>query len=309
MFLVGEIGLRIYIDYRYSENNFKNIKYHEGSSLYYRETLIDSELSYLTNYPLNKDRFRDYNYSYKKADDIIRIAVVGDSQTFGLGIEELDYIFPKILEEKLNKNSNQKFEVMNFGWAGLNFLDIFWLIKYRVKEYNPDYILYAFFPNDLEFSRINTNVNYCYLFSNPNSYVVNYLNRKLDNMLINIYGNYNETTYPFYISKINKHNYHSHECLKNVLKKIKRLSEENFKFIIFSIPHQREENEFDKEISSNLQKLTEKYDIITIYHFKESFWNSTSDNEQYIFNQDTHYNEKAHLIFSNILYEYIKNET
>ena len=37
----------------------------------------------------NKHGYRDYEYSLKKSEDVFRILVIGDSQTFGSGIKNL----------------------------------------------------------------------------------------------------------------------------------------------------------------------------------------------------------------------------
>ena len=74
---------------------------------------------------INSHGFRDYEYNQKKPRDIYRIIVLGDSATYGYGIE-LEDTYPKILEVLLNSESkHKKFEVLNMGFAGFNLIDYY----------------------------------------------------------------------------------------------------------------------------------------------------------------------------------------
>ena len=69
----------------------------------------------------NSHGLRDKEYSYNKPDEIYRILVLGDSQTFGHGIKRLEDTWHKKLEVLLNKGfSNQKFEVIALAGEGWN---------------------------------------------------------------------------------------------------------------------------------------------------------------------------------------------
>ena len=74
-----------------------------------------------TNISYNKDGFRDKDYSFKKPDDVFRILIIGDSQTFGHGIDRLEDTYPKKLETRLNTVAgSNKFEVLSFARPGWN---------------------------------------------------------------------------------------------------------------------------------------------------------------------------------------------
>jgi hypothetical protein len=67
----------------------------------------------------NRDGFRDREYTIAKPRGKFRILAVGDSQTFGHGIEMLEDTFPKRLEKLLNQGmERQKFEVLSFARPG-----------------------------------------------------------------------------------------------------------------------------------------------------------------------------------------------
>jgi len=293
IFLIGEIGLRLYIDNKYSEENFKNLAFGDRTNLFRKE--------------IAKKRFRGYTYPNKKQENVTRIAIVGDSFTYSYGINNLNDTYPKILEQKLNKNSNEKYEVMNFGWRGLNIVDIYWVLKYEVIKYNPDYIIYGYYPNDAEFLISNINFNYCHLFSKSKRYLLTFLDEKIDNVYIRIFGAYLWKK-DFYYSRINSNNYYSNLCFKNILDKIhKETNSENIEFILFMIPHHHGSNDEDERINSLLSKTVNDLNISSIDSFYKMFWKSTNKDEKYWNDQD-HYNEKAHIIFSDILYNYTKNE-
>ncbi len=98
---------------------------------------------------INSDGFRDKEYSQAKPKNVFRIAVVGDSVTFGWR-QRLEDTYPKKLEQLLqtNPSANIQFEVLNFGIGGYNAEQEVELIKTKVLHYQPDLILIGFCPND-----------------------------------------------------------------------------------------------------------------------------------------------------------------
>ncbi|MGC8739083.1 MAG: SGNH/GDSL hydrolase family protein [Candidatus Hydrogenedens sp.] len=98
---------------------------------------------------INSDGFRDREFSREKPHHVFRIAVVGDSVTFGWR-QRLEDTYPKKLEQLLqaNNKTNTQIEVLNFGIGGYNAEQEVELIKTKVLNYNPDLILIGFCPND-----------------------------------------------------------------------------------------------------------------------------------------------------------------
>lgn len=101
---------------------------------------------------ISSEGLRDYFHGLEKKGSY-RIAVVGDSITFGLRVNET-WTYPKILERLLNHdllNKNQtsrKYEVFNFGIPGYGIREEAELIKTRVFDYNPNMIIIGYFLND-----------------------------------------------------------------------------------------------------------------------------------------------------------------
>jgi len=99
---------------------------------------------------LNTWRFREQEFELAKPDGIYRIAVIGDSITFGQGIEEEDR-FTNLLGKYLNeKNNKYRYEVLNFGRPGAETIDHIVVLKDLVLKANPDFILLQWFINDFE---------------------------------------------------------------------------------------------------------------------------------------------------------------
>lgn len=69
---------------------------------------------------INSYGFRDRNYKLEKREGIQRIIVLGDSVTFGTGME-LDDIYTEKLEELFNRNS-MRVEVLNLSLPGYDTL-------------------------------------------------------------------------------------------------------------------------------------------------------------------------------------------
>jgi len=98
-------------------------------------------------YRINQDGIRDRDYSRTKPAGTYRIAVLGDSNTFGLGVE-LEDTWPKQLEAELGKDGSP-IEVINFGVMGYNTTQEAERIQEKVLAYSPDLILIGYSLNDI----------------------------------------------------------------------------------------------------------------------------------------------------------------
>jgi hypothetical protein len=94
---------------------------------------------------LNLQGFRERAFAPVKAPGTYRIAVRGDSFTFGNGIRAADR-FTDLLQARLPAN----IEVLNFATPGANTLEHFDIIKNVILPLQPDFILLQWFVNDVE---------------------------------------------------------------------------------------------------------------------------------------------------------------
>ncbi len=102
------------------------------------------------NSAVNSHGFKDKEYSYQKPNNVFRILVLGDSQTSGQGINNLEDTWHKKLEFLMNKDlKDSKFEVISLAGNGWNTdTQLYELFKEGFK-YNPNLILIGFNHNDV----------------------------------------------------------------------------------------------------------------------------------------------------------------
>ncbi len=97
---------------------------------------------------LNDWGYREREFSAEKPTGVYRIAVVGDSLTYGQGIAEQDR-FSNLIELRLNRSASD-YEVLNFGRPGAETVDHLAVIGTIVGKVRPDFILLQWYVNDFE---------------------------------------------------------------------------------------------------------------------------------------------------------------
>lgn len=99
---------------------------------------------------INARGFRDRDYPDQPANDAVRLVCVGDSYTFGEGVEQ-EESYPKRLEELLSgpadQNSLPPMEVLNTGVAAHDISQILANLKHNGLKLNPDVVLVGFTLN------------------------------------------------------------------------------------------------------------------------------------------------------------------
>ena len=100
------------------------------------------------SYDINFQGHRGPVYDFKKPKKTFRIALIGDSITFGLWVPYQESYAYK-LEQLLNSNSNTdyNYEVINFGVSGYTSENLSASI-FQANDYNPDLIIYGYCMND-----------------------------------------------------------------------------------------------------------------------------------------------------------------
>ncbi len=102
-----------------------------------------------TNISINSHGLRDYEYSIEKPTNTFRIIALGDSITWGHGVE-LEDTYVKTLERMLNNKTedNRKYEVLNFGVPGHNAIEKVEILKGKGMEFNPDMVIFQYTEDD-----------------------------------------------------------------------------------------------------------------------------------------------------------------
>jgi lysophospholipase L1-like esterase len=99
----------------------------------------------------NSFGMRDREFNLTKMPGVLRIAAIGDSYTFGWGVNLSDS-WPKQLEKKLNDNGI-KAEVLNFGVPGYNLDDMMWIIEKKASKFHLDIMIVTFANDDFRDAR------------------------------------------------------------------------------------------------------------------------------------------------------------
>jgi len=101
----------------------------------------------------NSHGFRTAEYTIARPADTFRVAVVGDSITWGQGVK-LPETFGVLLEQQLGEAlapHDVAAEVLALGVCGSRLADDFMRIRAHVESLQPDLVVIQFFPNDLEY--------------------------------------------------------------------------------------------------------------------------------------------------------------
>jgi len=98
----------------------------------------------------NSVGFRDRDFQIPKPLSGYRILVLGDSFTWGVGLE-IEQTVSKNLERRLNERSSRRIEVLNASVPGTNTVQQLTLLKSKGLTYQPDLILLTYNLNDINF--------------------------------------------------------------------------------------------------------------------------------------------------------------
>ncbi len=151
-FALGEVLIRIYLHYNTAYDiemtkyamNLKNDSGNELIGHVHKPNKAMELMNVMVD--INSDGLRDTEYPLEKGDDY-RIIFLGDSLTFGWGVEDKD-TFATILETEIS--STQPTEIINFGTGNYNTEQEINLFIEKGLKYNPDKVVLFYFINDAE---------------------------------------------------------------------------------------------------------------------------------------------------------------
>lgn len=109
----------------------------------------ESPKRYSVRYFLNGEGFRDEDHPLTRPADVFRIACIGDSYTFGQGVQRED-TFPQRLGQHLNQSRREgpQFSTMNFGVCGHTTHQERMTYEHFAKKYQPNVVLVTMVFND-----------------------------------------------------------------------------------------------------------------------------------------------------------------
>jgi len=189
-------------------------------------------------YRVNTQGFRDYEYTKARDDGVLRIAVIGDSLTYGY--TELEDTYPNIMERELRIDfKKEEVEVLNFGIEGTDSQHQLRLLEERVLDYSPDIVVLGYCLNDIRFLDINPvvlwfieNINFLDYFIVKSINAFRFMRARLGIVTA-------ETHYEEILSLYNDPS--GITKMRNILTAMKAVLEErNIKFIIAVFPYRQQ---------------------------------------------------------------------
>lgn len=240
---------------------------------------------------INSKGLREEPFSQNKSSNTVRILVVGDSFTFGTGVNRSD-IYTEVVERKLNKEFREKnIQVINAGIPGTGMKDYYLFLKHRGLKYNPDITVIAFINNDqISAKKSNTLLHEAKSeIGKSNSTVTDYSNRS------DVRRKYRDL--------LEKHK--SETPIQNTsfsyLNNINNLTtSRNIPTIYYSL------NNLEPEIDSYVREWSEELQKEIVYS-PEKF-REDKTNETRISKWNRHPNSKAHKAIADRLYPRLRKE-
>ncbi len=150
--IIGELIVRVFFPEDGRCYNF-DINYSNFSPHIYKTQKNTSDVYtylYRTNdkrtykVSFNSKGLRDVEHEYKKAKNTFRILGLGDSFTWGTGVE-LKNTYLKLLERMLNREIRNKVETINAGIPGWGTAQELIFFKEEGYKYNPDLVTLGFY--------------------------------------------------------------------------------------------------------------------------------------------------------------------
>ncbi|MEK7528456.1 MAG: SGNH/GDSL hydrolase family protein [Patescibacteria group bacterium] len=159
LFFAGEIFFRFY-----SVSPNKDLKLYKNSDLVTFEhkpnaTAIhgpdgfgpDHEAFSKPQVRINNLGLRGPNTTVGKPENTIRVALFGDSFTYGMIVDQ-EKIFSKLLQDRLNNElsmrTGKKYEVLNFGIVGQTVDQYYVTLKNKAFAFSPDIVIVNYFAGN-----------------------------------------------------------------------------------------------------------------------------------------------------------------
>ncbi|NQU20855.1 MAG: SGNH/GDSL hydrolase family protein [Candidatus Nealsonbacteria bacterium] len=106
----------------------------------------------------NSTGLRGAEVAREKPAHVRRIAILGDSVTYGLHTTAVE-AYPSVLRSRLDETGIGPVEVLNFGVPGYNTFQEYTLLQTRALRFDPDLVVMTFTADDVETSPVIINVD------------------------------------------------------------------------------------------------------------------------------------------------------
>lgn len=99
---------------------------------------------------LNSYGYRDVEHTFEKDEGMKRILIIGDSMTYGAGVESVDDIYGRVLQRKLDDAYGSSYEVIILAQPGYSTFDELRVLHDLGLRFDPDIVILAYQLNDAE---------------------------------------------------------------------------------------------------------------------------------------------------------------
>jgi len=238
---------------------------------------------------------RDYEKPILK--DAYRIAIFGDSITFGQGVE-LKNTFAKILEQQLNEyyKTKPQIQVFNFGVPSYNTIYEYLYLKDSYQKYKPNLVILQYTAEDdsisshknqyqfISFIKDIAQQFYIYQFFVSNIYSL--MDSSTAHKSSNIYSNDNEGWLE----------------TQKTFKDIKQFAKENNFQLLFALYVNKLKDPIVKKIKQAV-KNAEIENVVLI----DDFFHEVKGQEQLLWlkSDDNHFSKLAHQLTAKGIYQYL----
>jgi lysophospholipase L1-like esterase len=284
----------------------------------------------------NSKGLRDFReYDYKKSEEVYRILILGDSFSFGNGVN-LEESYPEYLRENFK---DENIEIINLGIPGYGINNEYLLFLEEGKKYEPDLILIQFYLNDWGTHQLTEEkgkiivdkknslvaddkgflvssgklsfIKKIHLFSLKNSRTYSFVYSKSRNTLTPLIDNYRKKSSPFiFYSKDSPEYKEKYEGYYSILRMLDEKTDS--KIVLFVGPFQSDfispekiKEEYNLEDIPNLRQSQESVNEIA-NSLNLSMINITSEEKDIFIEIDGHWNSKGNKLVADKLYEELK---
>jgi len=157
----SEAACRLWLDHSYRQQRmeWKSPLYEllAGSPREYRllpgahavEVIPEAEPPYQWSYRINAWGFRGREISEAKPPGVRRVVFLGDSYTFGWGVDDPE-VFPERISEILTAGQQHRLEGLNLGVPGYNTVQEAECLRSEAGRFGPDLVVLSYVMNDAE---------------------------------------------------------------------------------------------------------------------------------------------------------------
>lgn len=251
----------------------------------------------------------EFNNPLQRNNQLV-IAVVGDSFTWGQGVEGKKSRFTERLEKKLNSTSGrEEVTVLNFGQGGADTLKEINIVQEYVAKVHPDIVLICYLTNDINVNNRLSDRKYY----DTTGEKLSTLNPTLNFIYWRLIGPMKYKNFGLAYMNNLVEAYKAPETFNNHIKDIYKLIEEVRKIgarpIFVLMPFPQMWNLFPKSMRDNIYEnirnllLLKKVPVIDLTYIEEKY----SPDEFVVNSFDAHPNAKMHEEFAEAIYNWFMN--